>query len=792
MSHKLVKAALLSIGASSLIACTPSVVDSEATTAHGAPGQAPTWAYSAKTGIGTSYEQYVESKYTDNAATGTVSRIWFSVAEGVLTETMVGLIHQAQLKDSQFVITGNGFTDIESQDTTSKIGYLHTDSKGRPLSLAYRIVNRDREGRYSIEKHLVTDPDRNTLLQRVIFTAHEPGIRAHLVTNPHIANTGGNDEAWVADGIAYAREGNQTMAIAGPAAAEVSVGFVGTSDLITDLADGTQNWRYTSTGESSGNVSITQSLATNPGQPQRWNFAYGFGSNPKHAADNAQASLAAGFDRVLAHYNGEGEHIGWEDYMASLAPLEQLAQMATDGGKLAYTSAMVLKAQEDKTHAGALIASLSNPWGDVVSAAAASTGYKAVWPRDFYQVAMAFLALGDTQTPKVAFEYLTKVQAGAGTPGFTGTPGWFLQKTHVDGTLEWYSVQLDQTAMPIMLGYKLWQQGVLSDSEARNWYQTMLKPAAQFLSHGGEFSLGWNQTSITPPFTQQERWEEQEGYSPSTTAAIITGLVAAAEFAQQFGSSDDAELYLTKADEYREQLQARTFTTEGTLPGDGDYYLRISRNDNPNDQGQLIERNGQGALNESDIVDPGFLELVRYGVHRADFAPVRESLNEVDNLELPEYLQVKYEFPTPDATYVGWRRYGGDGYGERTSNGAGYGHGGEMHSDQRGRVWPFLTGERAHYELAHSTQTGNTNMSALQNQYVASMEYFANEGLMLPEQVWDGVGSNATYGYELGEGTNSATPLAWTHAEYIKLLRSLSDAKVWDYYPPVGERYQSP
>jgi glucoamylase len=69
------------------------------------------------------------------------------------------------------------------------------------------------------------------------------------------------------------------------------------------------------------------------------------------------------------------------------------------------------------------------------------------------------------------------------------------------------------------------------------------------------------------------------------------------------------------------------------------------------------------------------------------------------------------------------------------------------------------------------------------------MESFANEGLMLPEQVWDGVGNPTPNGHRRGDGTSSATPLAWTHAEYIKLLRSLADRQVWDRYEPVAERY---
>ena len=201
---------------------------------------------------------------------------------------------------------------------------------------------------------------------------------------------------------------------------------------------------------------------------------------------------------------------------------------------------MVLKAQEDKTHAGALIASLSNPWGETVSAKEGSTGYKAVWVRDFYQVAMAFMALGDTATAKTAFEYLEKVQVNSKTPGNKGDTGWFLQKAHVDGELEWVGVQLDQTAMPIMLSCKLHKANVLSVEELKSWYGKMLKPAADFLVDGGLAKILWNDTQITPPATQQERWEEQSGYSPSTTAAIVAGLITASDIATLSGDDTNA------------------------------------------------------------------------------------------------------------------------------------------------------------------------------------------------------------------------------------------------------------
>jgi glucoamylase len=779
---------------------TDDSVRSASTIAPGAPGQTPVWAYSGKTGIGTSYEQYVDGAYADNASTGAVSKVWFSLAQGIVTETMAGLIHEAQLKEMQFYIQGDDFLDEEKLDTLQHIEYLHTDNEGRPLSLAYKLINKDKEGKYEIEKHIFTDPDRNSLVMKVFFRSFEDGITPYLHVNPYLANTGSNDKAWIDNNTWYAQEGNATIALKTDATIEYStVGFIGVSDGVTQLTkNNTLSELYNSTGEKSGNVGITLQLPdVNSGEAQ-WQFVLGFGKSEQDSLRAAEQTLSDGYAQVLAKFNGEGEAIGWEDYLQSLPHLAELSATTTDNGNLLYTSALVLKAQEDKTHAGALIASLSNPWGETKTAEESKTGYKAVWPRDFYQVAMAMLALGDTQTPKTAFEYLQKVQVSENTPGFTGTPGWFLQKTHVDGTVEWFAAQLDQTAMPIMLGWRLWQEGVLNDEEAVHWYETMLKPAADFLAKGGKIKLDWSDINLVPPFTQQERWEEQSGYSPSTTAAIIAGLVTAADLATLAQDNTSRELYLAAADRYSAELEATTFTKRGSLtdaPNDGRYYLRITQNKNPDDRAPLGTSNGQLIRDESQVVDGGFLELVRYGVRAANDPYVLETLPELDNMALPENLRVKYEFTFEgvEGSFPGWRRYGIDGYGEDTITGLGYGAIDDKMSDnQRGRVWPIFTGERAHFELSRAQVEGklsSTKKDQLRSTYVKGMELFANEGLMLPEQVWDGVGNNETYRYTKGEGTNSATPLAWAHAEYIKLLRSLNDEKVWDRYRLVEERY---
>jgi len=753
--------------------------------APGAPGEQPTWVNAAKTGAGSSYEAYIDGRYGPGAATGPVSRVWFSIADGVLTETMYGLIHEAQIKQLRFAVATPTGLAVEGTDTTSRTEYLHTDAQGRPLSPAYRVTTTDRQGRFEIEKRIFTDPDGQSLFLRVTIRAIGGPVTPHLLLEPHIANTGVNDRGTATADALHAWEGDTHLVLRPSAPFEAATaGFMGASDAMTDLADGSLDTLYASTGEEGGNIMLAGALPViEAGQTLTRDFVIGFGNSEAAAEATAAATMAAGFDTVLARFNGEGSAVGWEDYIASLDQLPRLAAQSTDGGNLAYASALMLKVQEDRTYAGALIASLSNPWGDTVDATSPSTGYKAVWPRDFYQVAMAMLALGDTETPLAAFRYLPQVQVDTDTPGNTGATGWFLQKTWVDGTIEWVGVQLDQTAMPIMLGWRLWKAGLVSDAEMARMYADMIKPAADFLVEGGTIGLLWNDRTITPPWTQQERWEEQEGYSPSTTAAVIAGLVTAAEIAQASGDAASAERYLATADDYASRVEARMFTTEGSL-GDGDYFLRLSRNEDPNDRGTLGENNGQPGLPEDRIIDGGFLELVRYGVRPADAPSILATLPEYDDQGREDRLRVRYDLNG----FPAFRRYGNDGYGENAETGGNYGVGGNT-PGQRGRVWPFFTGERGHYELARALRAGSTDLTTIRNTYVAGMESFANDGLLLPEQVWDGVGNRTVHGYQPGRGTNSATPLAWTHAEYIKLLRSLADRQVWDRYAPVAERY---
>jgi glucoamylase len=164
-----------------------------------------------------------------------------------------------------------------------------------------------------------------------------------------------------------------------------------------------------------------------------------------------------------------------------------------------------------------------------------------------------------------------------------------------------------------------------------------------------------------------------------------------------------------------------------------------------------------------EIVDPGFLELVRYGILAPGDSLVEDSLSVVDRC-------LRVETPAGPC----WHRYNHDGYGQRDDGGPFEGFG-------RGRAWPLLTGERGHYELASGRDVAP---------YVRALEGFATSTGLLPEQVWDSP-DRPDLRLFLGGPTGSAMPLLWAHAEYVKLLKSRHDGEVFDLVPEALGRYRT-
>ncbi len=771
---------------------------------YGAPSK---WSSSMKQGIGTSYEKYNSSlQAMGHVDTGAVSKVWFSLAEGLVTETAFGLIHEAQLKDMGLLIVGTsagGWFDEERVATSHSVTYLHTDGAGRPLSPAYRIVNTDIEGRYRITKDVFTDPGRQTLFMRVAFQTFENGVTPYLLVNPHMENTGNQDVGFTSTvhlGARNVSDNRYLVVRSSSGFVKTSAGYVGVNDGWNDLhTNRTMNCTYDYTEANppsgKGNVALTGQLATVNTATMLFDIAVGFGKTFAEAEGSALGSLGDGYSIVLNRYNGVGSNTGWEDYIAGLSKLSSMVSGTGDNGRLLYTSALMLKSMEDKTHAGALIACLCVPWGESIPADGFATGYRAVWVRDFFQVGMAFLAMGDKDTAKVAFKYLPKVQVKPGTPG-VGTEnrnGWFLQKTHVDGTLEWIGLQKDQAAMPIMYAHKLWKAGVLSNAELKSYYHSMLKPAAEFLSHRSTIDINGptyhNKDTFDIDMTQQERWEEEKGKSPSTNASVIAGLVAAADIANFIGGTEGgaAAWYHQQADAIYNALNDM-YTTSGFF-GDGEYIFRIT-----DGSGQTCINNGGTCKDERAILDGGFLELVRYGVLGPDDPRILESIEEYNDQGLADVDRVHYDFLLSGTLYPGWRRYSQDRYGERRNDCSNFTG---SNFENRGRVWPFLTGEYGTYIIdkyyklyAGSIPAGVLN--DVRDLYAQAMENFANDSNLLPEQVYDGVCSSGGGRFIKGEGTNSATPLAWSHAEYIKLVRSIRDGENFSKFAVVDNRYPLP
>jgi glucan 1,4-alpha-glucosidase len=681
-----------------------------ASTAPGAPGGPSSWTTGAKEGVGTS--------------TTSESKVWYTLAEGVLTEIYYPRVDVADVQDLQLIISdGTSFTDLERDATTHRVELA--DAR----ALIYRQVNTDKDGRYRITKTYATDPHRSTVLVDLRVDSLDGGAyTAYVLYNPSLANSGRHDSGSSAGSALVSRDTSAATPVASalvakPAFGRLSSGFSGVSDGWTDLrVDHRMDWTYGSAAD--GNVvQIGQLSTSGRGGPIKATLALGFGGTDADALGTANASLHRAFPAVLDAYAD-----GWHGYLDSLAGAP--ASVSGDLRTQYDVAVMTLKAHEDKTYPGANIASLTVPWGQAVNADEAGVGgYHLVWARDLYHEATAMLAAGDRAAAERSLAYLFDVQQKP--------DGSFPQNSLLDGTPYWGGLQLDEVAFPIVLA------GQLARYDAATWQH--VKKAADFIvGHG--------------PATPQERWEEEGGYSPSTIAAEVAGLVVAADIARRNGDVASAALYTGVADDWRRKVAGWTFTTTGPL-GDGRYFERIDDNGNPNDGHLLDINNGGGSYDERSIVDAGFLDLVRLGVAPADDPDVLASLPEVD---------ATIKVNTPNGPM--WYRYNHDGYGEKAD-------GSPYDGTGVGRLWPLLTGERGEYELAAGRDAAP---------HLRIMAAAANEGYLIPEQVWD---RTDAYGFRFGEGTGSATPLAWSMAQYVRLAHSIDAGRPVETPALVAARY---
>jgi len=702
-----------------LATALPAAPASAQEVAPGAPGERAVWTGADKQGFGTA----VQAR----------SRVWFTLGRGRLTEVYFPRADTPAVRDLELVVSdGRGPAERESSATRRRVALAD------PRSLTYRQVNTDREGRYRITKTFVTDPARDALLVDVRFESLDGRARrVHVLHDPALSNGGDDDRARAAGDALVAEDADAAVALdAAPALERASVGFLGASDGWRDLrGDGDLDATYARTGRA-GNVTHAgrTALTGRPGG-RRLTLALGFARRAEGALRTARAALARGFPSAARAYAA-----GWDGYLASLNPPPAAA---APHRTLYDVSLMVLRAAEDKAHEGASIASPSMPWAWnrlAVEPDLPSGAYHLVWSRDLYQVATAQIAAGDRRSAERSLEWLLETQQKP--------DGSFPQNSFVDGEQRWERVQMDQVAFPLVLA---WQLG---RTDAATWRRA--RRSADYLVREG-------------PNTEQERWENQSGWSPGTIAAQIAGLVCAAELARANGDGARAARYLAVADSWQRDVERWTATTNGPL-SDEPYYLRVTKDRAPNrptpyDNGD----SGPSRVDQRRVVDVSFLELVRLGVKRWDDPVIRSTIEVVDD-----------QLATRTALGTFWHRFSFDGYGE-TRTGRAWDIGEPDTYRTFGRLWPIFAGERGEYELLAGEGDPRGRL--------ADMARAANEGLMLPEQVWDTRPPAERAGVRPGAPTFSATPLAWTHAQFVRLAWSIDAGRPVEQPSVVADRY---
>jgi glucoamylase len=635
---------------------------------------------------------------------------------------------------------------------------------------------------WQITKMIFADPSNSTLIQQTTFQALNGktvgDFNLYLLYKPYLKNAAAdNSGSTVVSGghtylVASSSDSSDYTAFRASigwtvenGVTMVSSGYYGVNDGWQDLMVGnppgyTMRWAYASAPN--GNVGQMGWLNTagNPAISITFTVAVGFGSTRDNAIIAVNNTLAKNIASQETSYDD-----AWHSYTGGLS-----TQSGTADNQY-YLSAMTLKTMQDKSN-GAMIAGIGTPWGPSEGDGDPG-GYHLVWSRDMYKFANALITAGDTTSATKAVNWLFNVDMDPST-------GRFPQNAYVSGKPSWNATQMDEQAMPIILAYRL-------GSSVYNSLWPKIKLTANYIYTNG-------------PWTQEERWEENSGYSPSTIAAEVAGLVDAAQIALANNDTVDAANWLTAADYWQQNVTAWTYTTQGCPNVNSNcnstsMYMRINTSGAqggglpggwnpsayPNPNMSIGIGNNGGGHRAIDIVDGGFLELVRMGVKRPNDPTVTNSLMAYDGV-------IKQTIGSN--VYPAWFRYNFDGYGETNSGGSYDG------SFGRGRLWPIFEAERGNYEIA-ATGAGSAGAS-----YLAALKAFSTRQGFISEQIWNpsttlppdtdnpsGWTVTTPAGDTPGTITGSMEPLNWAQGEYITLLADIAAGQVIDIPPAVCSRY---
>jgi glucoamylase len=696
--------------------------------APGWPGIPPRWTSSAKSGCGTALNQH--------------SKVWFTISHGILNEVYFPRVDQACTRDMGFLVTSSH--DFFSEEKRHCRFESRPCEPGVPL---FQLINTDLSGRYRIHKEVLTDPYRSVVLQKVRFEPLQGTLSDYhffALLSPHLANCGYGNTGWIGEykgfPMFFAQHDGTTLSLASSAPwKKVSVGFVGVSDGWQDISQHyAMEWEYARA--ENGNIAFTGEvdLAACEGE---FVLALGFGSIWTEAGQQARSTLFEDYEEVRTHYVSQ-----WQSWQQRLLELDDPLRQHD----LYRSSTAVLRTHESKDFLGGIIASLSIPWG-FNKGDEDLGGYHLVWPRDLVETAGALLAAGALMDAVRVLRYLESTQEAEGN---------WAQNLWLDGRPYWSGIQMDETAFPILLIDLMRREAPEALGKLSRWWP-MVHKAVSFIIRNG-------------PVTQQDRWEEDAGYSPFTLAAEISALLAAAEIADLTGHGDQAQTMRDVADAWNDNVERWTYANGGDLAqqlGIGGYYVRIAPPDTDGaaspTQGFVPIKNkppGQDGDRAYHIISPDALALVRFGLRAPDDPRIVNTLRAIDAL-------LAVELPQGPC----WYRYNGDGYGEHRD-------GSPFDGTGIGRPWPLLAGERAHYCLAAGHRDeAEALLTVMENSTLGHSRLF-------PEQVWDSADIPELELFR-GKPSGSACPLVWAHSEYIKLRRSIRDSKIFDQPPQTVQRY---
>jgi glucoamylase len=739
------------------------------------PGAAVAQAGAAPGGPGAPSHFDLARKDCLGTARNRTSKVWYTVAGGVLSDVYYPTVDNTNVETLQYIVSdGATFTDLQTRDMTYTVRALD------PAGMACRVTATARSGRYQIVTDYLTDPDRATVLLHTRFkplVGSRAGYRLYVRFDATVNGNrgGGPDNAGGDTGTVDTSTGHpvpvasdlNTATIAAnrdyaqPVFAalrpstpftEVTNGFVGTeSDGLVQLD---RDHALTALHDSAVVGNLVQTARVDLASAAELTLALGFGATQAEAVGTAGASLAGKLDRLMDRYTA-----GWAAYDAGLRSPGAAFQGLPPANRQAltrayYLSANVLKASEDKSFPGAIVASLASPWGQAVAAGNASLSYfgsyREVFARDLYETFTGLLLDGDLATARDTVRFLFERQQLA--------DGSMPRNSLVNGKLapDSFGTQLDEVTYPILMAL---QAGITDKA----FYQAHIKRAADFaISHGPSFGA--------------ERWEEQSGFSPSTIAAEVAGLVAAAGIADLAGDRASARVYRGVADDFQRSVKGWTITTNGPRSPQP-YFIRLSKTGDPNAAITYNVGNGGPTLDQRDVIDAGFLELTRLGMFRADDPDVARSLPVVDAA-----------IRSDTVNGPGWHRYNGDGYGDGTTDG----HPWAPSNRGNGHLWPVLAGERAEHHIAVGQQATALALAD-------TMRRFAGGVGLIPEQDWENPDlapspfgtppEVASIGFANGQPAGSAAPLTWSAAQFVRLVRDLDARRLLEQPADTVARY---